>query len=221
MNPRPAGGGSRYVLLFAHRSGLPATPLAPWSTGGRDCGRFQVPQGRPTIAQRFIAGFLCDPRSRVPSGTTEAAPSLASVDSDPGVMPRRVVCRPSGAQEDSPAAFPSDESLGYSLSPCRARAVDLRRRWCRGSGWPIPSAHRAAPRRADRPVAEAVNQGHAPIYGTPYSVGKEEAPSTPPLWQRPMFRRPFTAQVQGKDRRDGLTPKRLRRRAGLQPPFSR
>ena len=66
-----------------------------------------VPQGRTTIAQRFIAGSA-DPSAQSPAGTKEVSLAPAAIG--------RGFCRPCGTLLLLPST-PSDESLGYSLPP--------------------------------------------------------------------------------------------------------
>ncbi|MBI3414957.1 MAG: hypothetical protein HY043_06480 [Verrucomicrobia bacterium] len=67
---------------------------------------FEVPQGRPTIAQRFIAG-LAEPSGKVPQGRKKIAFSGWRIRST--LSPLRGLA--------ALGRFPSVETLGYGLSP--------------------------------------------------------------------------------------------------------
>ena len=82
----------------------------PGQAGGMPSGKSSrpVPQGRPRIAQRFIAGNQGG-LARSPTGTEEISRSSRSPKSQGSVVPAGLAGRP--------APPPSVETLGYYLSP--------------------------------------------------------------------------------------------------------
>jgi hypothetical protein len=77
----------------------------------------EVPEGRPKIAQRFIAGSPQDRES--PVGTKEIFLCFVPF------APKRPIV-PAGLSPSRP--YPSDESLGYSLSPCGLHSIPFHRK---------------------------------------------------------------------------------------------